>query len=87
MSNQTVHRKTAVGVVVSDVQDQTIVVRVERQVKHSIGKYIRRRSKFHAHDPKNECGTGDMVKIRECRPRSKLKTWELVEIVEKGSAE
>lgn len=86
MSDQTVNRKTAVGVVTSDCQDQTIVVEVERQVKHPLGKFIRRRSKFHAHDPDNVCKLGDQVSIRECRPRSKLKTWELVEVVVKASA-
>lgn len=68
------------GVVVSDKQDKTIVVRVERRVMHPIyKKFIRRSKKYAAHDPSNTCKTGDVVRIRECRPISKSKRWELVE--------
>lgn len=74
--------KTVTGKVVSDKMDKTIVVLVERTVKHpKYEKYIKRSSKMHAHDPSNQCHLGDLVKIRETRPVSKTKTWELMEIV------
>ena len=67
------------GVVVSDKQDKTIVVRVERRLMHPIyKKFIRRSKKYSAHDETNGAKTGDVVRIRECRPISKNKTWELV---------
>ena len=67
------------GVVVSDKMDKTIVVKVERRVQHPIyKKFIRRSKKYAAHDEKNTCKIGDTVRIRECRPISKNKTWELV---------
>ena len=67
------------GVVVSDNMDKTIVVNVERKFKHKLyKKYIRRSKKYHAHDEDNSCKTGDKVTIRECRPLSKLKRWEVV---------
>ena len=67
------------GVVVSDSADKTIVVRVERRVRHPLYKKIIRRSKkFHAHDPENAHNVGDIVRIQECRPVSKLKTWEVL---------
>ena len=67
------------GVVVSDKQDKTIVVRVERRLMHPIyKKFIRRSKKYAAHDEKNTCKIGDVVRIRECRPISKNKTWELI---------
>ena len=67
------------GVVVSDNMDKTIVVNVERKFKHPLyKKYIRRSKKYHAHDEDNSCKTGDKVAIRECRPLSKLKRWEVV---------
>jgi small subunit ribosomal protein S17 len=67
------------GVVVSDKQDKTIVVRVERRLMHPIyKKFIRRSKKYAAHDEANAAKTGDTVRIRECRPISKNKTWELV---------
>jgi small subunit ribosomal protein S17 len=68
------------GVVVSDKQDKTIVVRVERRLMHPIyKKFIRRSKKYAAHDENNACKIGDVVRIRECRPISKNKTWELVQ--------
>ncbi|MBT3552616.1 MAG: 30S ribosomal protein S17 [Rhodospirillaceae bacterium] len=68
------------GVVVSDNMDKTIVVNVERKFKHKLyKKYIRRTKKYHAHDEDNSCKTGDKVTIRECRPLSKLKRWEVVD--------
>jgi small subunit ribosomal protein S17 len=67
------------GVVVSDKQNKTIVVRVERRLMHPIyKKFIRRSKKYAAHDENNICKIGDTVRIRECRPISKNKTWELV---------
>ena len=67
------------GIVVSDKPDKTVVVRVERRVQHPLyKKFIRRSSKFSAHDPENQCKTGDIVRIRECPPISKSKRWEVV---------
>ncbi len=67
------------GTVISDRADKTITVRVERQVRHPLYKKIIRRSKkFAAHDPDNRCKIGDQVRIRECKPISKSKTWEVV---------
>ena len=67
------------GVVVSHNMDKTIVVNVERKFKHKLyKKYIRRSKKYHTHDEDNSCKTGDKVTIRECRPLSKLKRWEVV---------
>lgn len=74
--------KTVTGKVVSNKMDKTIVVLVERRVKHpKYGKYIMRSSKMHAHDATNQCKIGDLVKIRETRPISKMKTWELLEVI------
>jgi small subunit ribosomal protein S17 len=78
-------RKDRVGVVTSDKMDKSIVVAVERRVKHpKYGKFVKKTSKFFAHDEKNECNIGDTVRIMETRPLSKLKNWRLVEIVEKA---
>lgn len=72
------------GVVSSNKMDKTITVSVERKVKHPLyGKFVKKSTKFHAHDEKNECSIGDTVRIMETRPLSKLKRWRLVEIVEK----
>jgi small subunit ribosomal protein S17 len=77
--------RALVGVVVSDKNDKTIVVRVETLVKHPLlKKYLRRRKKFTAHDPNNECKVGDKVKIIEFRPVSRNKRWHLVSILEKA---
>ncbi len=77
-------RKTRIGVVVSDKMNKTAVIAVERLVKHPVyKKYIKRTSKFKAHDEKNECKVGDKVKIMETRPLSKTKRWRVVEILEK----
>jgi len=77
--------KIRTGLVVSNSGDKTIVVRVERLVKHPlIKKYIRRHKKFYAHDPENTCNVGDRVRISECRPLSKLKRWRLAEIIERA---
>ena len=78
-------RKTKAGVVTSNKGDKSITVKVERKVKHPLyGKFVKKSTKFHAHDEKNECSIGDTVRIMETRPISKLKRWRLVEIVEKA---
>jgi small subunit ribosomal protein S17 len=67
------------GIVVSDKMDKTITVKVERRIMHPLyKKFIRRSKKYAAHDEKNACKVGDQVKIRECRPLSKRKRWEIV---------
>jgi small subunit ribosomal protein S17 len=72
------------GVVVSDKNAKTVVVKVERRFTHPVmGKTVRRSKKYHAHDEKGEYKQGDVVRIRECRPLSKLKTWEAFERVAK----
>jgi small subunit ribosomal protein S17 len=72
------------GVVVSDKNAKTVVVKVERRFTHPVmKKTVRRSKKYHAHDEKGEYKTGDIVRIRECRPLSKLKTWEAFERVAK----
>jgi small subunit ribosomal protein S17 len=78
-------RKEKIGVVVSDKMEKTIVVEVLRKVKHPIyGKFVKKTSTFAAHDDKNECHTGDTVRIAETRPLSKNKCWRLVEIIERA---
>jgi small subunit ribosomal protein S17 len=78
-------RKEKVGLVTSDKMDKTVVVSVERKIKHAkYGKFIKRTSKFFAHDEKNEAHSGDLVRIEETRPLSKNKCWRLVEVVEKA---
>ena len=77
-------RKTKIGVVTSNKMDKSISVKVERKVKHPLyGKFVKKSTKFHAHDDKNECSIGDTVKIMETRPISKTKRWRLVEVIEK----
>jgi small subunit ribosomal protein S17 len=85
MEEQKSNRRVLTGVVVSDKADKTIVVMVETLVKHPLfKKYIRRRNKFMAHDPQNDCGVGDTVSIIEHRPLSARKRWHLVKIMEKA---
>ncbi|MCB1434814.1 MAG: 30S ribosomal protein S17 [Alphaproteobacteria bacterium] len=75
------------GVVVSDKNDKTIVVKVERRLRHPVlKKTVRLSKKYHAHDEKNEAKTGDIVRIEETRPMSKHKCWTLVEKVGAGQA-
>ena len=75
-------KRILVGTVVSDKTDKTVVVRVERKVKHPMyGKIIRRSKKYHAHDEDNAVKVGDTVRIEETRPLSKLKTWKVIERV------
>jgi len=78
-------RKVRVGVVVSDAMDKTVVVRIDRQVRHPLyGKTIRRSSKLTAHDEANDAHVGDTVRVTETRPISKTKRWRLVEVVERA---
>ena len=78
-------RKERVGVVTSDKMEKSIVVSVERKVKHpKYGKFVKRTTKFVAHDETNSCNVGDTVKIMETRPMSKSKCWRLIEIVERA---
>lgn len=78
-------RKEKIGVVVSDKMDKSIVVMVERRVKHpKYGKFLKKTSKFMAHDETNESHIGDTVRIAETRPLSKDKCWRLVEIIERA---
>ena len=78
-------RKVRQGVVVSAVNDKTIVVKTEERKPHPVyGKMMTTTKKFHAHDENNECGVGDTVVIMETRPLSKMKRWRLVQIVEKA---
>ena len=72
-------RRVLQGVVVSDKSDKTITVLVERRVMHPVyKKFIKRSKRYHAHDEGNNCHIGDSVRIRECRPISKTKSWEVV---------
>jgi small subunit ribosomal protein S17 len=78
-------RKERIGTVVSDKMDKSIVVVVERKVKHPMyGKFVKKTTKFMAHDEKNDCNIGDTVRIMETRPLSKNKCWRLVEIIERA---
>jgi small subunit ribosomal protein S17 len=78
--------RTAIGKVVSNKMDKTITVLVQRREKHPVyGKYVTKSSKLHAHDENNECMPGDIVTIKEVRPISKLKKWDLVSVDEKAA--
>ncbi|HKC68924.1 MAG TPA: 30S ribosomal protein S17 [Bacteroidia bacterium] len=78
-------RKEKIGVVTSNKMEKSIVVAVERKVKHAkYGKFLNKTSKFVAHDEKNECAIGDTVRIMETRPLSKTKCWRLIEVIEKA---
>ncbi len=78
--------RTVSGKVLSNKMDKTITVLIERKVKHPLyGKYIKRSTKLHAHDENNECGIGDTVTITECRPMSRTKSWQLVEVISKAN--
>ncbi|MBC7288384.1 MAG: 30S ribosomal protein S17 [Armatimonadetes bacterium] len=80
-------RKTREGVVISDKMDKTVVVLVERLVSHPLYRRVmRRRRKYMAHDETNQCRIGDLVRIVECRPLSKHKSWRVVEIIRRGEA-
>ena len=78
-------RKVRTGVVVSDAMDKTVLVRIDRQVRHPLyGKIVRRSSKLAAHDEQNDAHVGDTVRVVETRPLSKTKRWRVVEIVERA---
>ncbi|OGV95420.1 MAG: 30S ribosomal protein S17 [Nitrospinae bacterium RIFCSPLOWO2_02_FULL_39_110] len=84
--DERLNRKIRTGTVISDKMDKTVVVKVERFVKHPVyKKIIRRSNKFKVHDEKNECSVGDKIKIIETRPLSKEKRWRLLEIVERAN--
>jgi small subunit ribosomal protein S17 len=77
-------RKEKIGLVVSNKMEKSVIVEVERKVMHpKYGKFVKKSSRFVAHDEKNECSEGDKVRIAETRPLSKNKCWRLVEIIEK----
>ena len=85
MSETNAVERILTGKVVSNSRDKTIAVLVERKVRHPIyKKYIKRSTKVHAHDEKNDCGLGDVVRVSESKPFSKTKNWALVEVVEKS---
>ena len=78
-------RKVRQGVVSSNKMDKTITVSIQYKEKHPIyGKFVRKTKKYHAHDEKNECNVGDVVRIMETRPLSKSKRWRLIQIVERA---
>jgi small subunit ribosomal protein S17 len=78
-------RKERIGVVVSNKMDKSATVEIERRVKHPMyGKFVKKTSRFMAHDENNDCNIGDKVRIMETRPLSKNKCWRLVEIIERA---
>ncbi|MHB1236048.1 MAG: 30S ribosomal protein S17 [Gallionella sp.] len=80
-------KRTLTGTVTSDKMDKTVTVLVERKVKHPLlGKIIRVSKKYHAHDETNECHTGDVVTIEECRPIARTKSWRVSKLLEKAAA-
>lgn len=84
MENNRNLRKERIGVVLSNKMDKSITISVESKVKHPMyGKFIKKTSKFMAHDEKNDCNIGDTVRIMETRPMSKNKNWRLVEVIER----
>jgi small subunit ribosomal protein S17 len=79
------NRRELLGLIVSDKMDKSVVVQVERFIQHTVyKKYIKRYKKYHAHDENNECNIGDVVKITETKPLSKLKRFRVCEIVKKA---
>ncbi|WP_295386806.1 30S ribosomal protein S17 [uncultured Thiodictyon sp.] len=85
MSDENQVNRTLSGRVVSSAMDKTVTVLIERRVKHPLyGKFLTRSTKIHAHDEDNACGAGDLVRVEQCRPLSKTKSWRLLEIVEKA---
>ena len=78
-------RKERIGMVTSNKMEKSIVVSIERKVKHALyGKFLKKTSKFVAHDAENSCNEGDTVRIMETKPLSKNKNWRLVEIIERA---
>ncbi len=85
---QSESQRTITGTVIGDKMDKTIVVQIERKVKHALyGKYVRRFSKMYAHDEQNTCRIGDVVVIKQTRPLSKTKRWAVIEVVKKQEQE
>ena len=88
MTEKTKQLRTVEGRVVSNKMNKTVTVLVERQVKHALyGKYLRRSTKLHAHDETNACNEGDLVRVAECRPMSKTKNWQVIEVITRAAAE
>ena len=86
MSEQAAENRTLQGRVVSDKMDKGITVVIERRVKHPLyGKYVSKSTKLHAHDENNECQTGDLVVVEQCRPLSKTKKWRFIKLIERVS--
>ena len=84
--NTKANRRRLMGRVVSDKMEKTVTVLVERQVKHALyGKFVKKSTKYHAHDEANECSIGDTVLIEEGVPRSKTKSWSVARLVEKAT--
>lgn len=78
-------RKTRIGVVTSDKMDKSVVVTVQRRLRHPLyGKFVKKSTRYMTHDEENKCGVGDLVRIMETRPLSKNKRWRLVEVLEKA---
>ena len=85
MTEQRNRRKVRIGTVVSDRMQKTVVVSIERLVKHPVyGRYVRRRTKFKVHDEQNTCRIGDVIRFMETRPISKDKRWRFVEVLERA---
>lgn len=86
MTDKTKPARSISGRVVSNSMDKTVTVAIERKIRHPLyQKYIKRRTKLHAHDEKNECNKGDLVLIEECRPLSKTKSWRLIKVMEQSA--
>ncbi len=86
MSEEVKVERSLMGRVISDKMDKSIVVLMERYVKHPIyGKFVRRSKKYHVHDENNECRVGDTISFKECRPLSKTKHWTLIKVVERAA--
>lgn len=84
--NETLHRKTRMGRIVSDKMDKTVVVMIEKKVMHPVyKKFVTRRTKYKAHDEKNEYRTDDVVEIEETRPLSREKRWRVTRLIERIS--
>ncbi len=85
MSDENKINRMLEGRVVSNAMDKTVTVLIERRVKHPLyGKFMRRSTKIHAHDESNTCNQGDLVRVEQCRPLSKTKSWRLLEVLEKA---
>ena len=84
-TSERARRKVRTGVVVSDAMDKTVLVRIDRQVRHALyGKTVRRSSKLAAHDETNDAHVGDTVRVMETKPISKSKRWRVIEVVERA---